>query len=198
MEETETPKGVFMKKILASVAAAAVLVAGIATAAVITSSSASAQESDEPAPAFEKPQRGSILVEVLDDLVAGGDIGLTQAQADAIVEAMQEKWEELEASRPEGRRGPGHRGFRSGARLGFHMGELLADGVIDADELAGLPDGHPLTNPDGPFGEALADGQITEQEFQDVLEALRAEREGGGRFGPRFGSEEPDVEGASV
>ena len=109
---------------------------------------------------------------------------------------LEEKREKRKAEHPEGRRGRGfRRGFRGGARFGFNMAELLGDGVIDSDELAGLPEGHPLTNPDGPFAAAAADGEITQQEIQDVLEQLRAERRS---RGPRFGEDASDVEGTSV
>jgi hypothetical protein len=203
MEENRNTERGVMKKILVSLAAAAVLVAGIATAAVITGSSASAQEADETVPTVEKPERGSALQDVLDGLVTEGEIGLTQVQVDAIMNAMQEKWEELEANRPEGfrRGGPGHgRGFRGGGGPGGHLGGLLEDGVIDAEELAGLPDGHILNDLEGPFNEVV-EGGITEQEFKDVLEELRADGEGrfgGGRPGPRFGGQEQGVEGANV
>jgi hypothetical protein len=84
---------------------------------------------------------------------------------------------------------------RGGALQGV-LDELVAEnGVIDADELASLPDGNPLANPDGPFAAAAADGEITQQEIQDVLEQLRGERREGG---PRLGGDVPDVEGASV
>lgn len=194
MEETRTPKGVLkMKKILASLAAAGVLVAGVATAAVISGSEASAQEAPETEEATEgsRPQRGTAVQEVLDELVA--DNTISQSQADAISAALQEKWEEIKAERPEGKHGPG---FRRGFRGGYQLRGLLEDGVIDAEELAALPDGHVLTDPEGPFAEVAADGEITEEEFRSVVEALR--ESGEGRFRPRFGGEAPDVEGTSA
>jgi polyhydroxyalkanoate synthesis regulator phasin len=189
MEESNAPKGVSMKKILTSMIAAGILVAGVAVAGVVAGSSAEAQTPDDET-AVEKPERGSAIKGVLDDLVAENEI--TQGQADTIIAALEEKWEELRANRPEGfrRHGPGFgRGFRSGARFGFHMAELLEDGVIDAAELAELPDGHPLTNPDGPFGDALQDGEITAEELRDVHDQLREQRR------ERF---DGDVEGTSL
>ena len=179
-----------MKKILASLAAAGVLVAGVATAAVITSSSATAQEApgtEEVAPP-ERPEKGQAVQEVLDDLVAAGEI--TQDQADTISAALAEKWEEIKAERGER---PG-RGFRHGFRRGFHAGALLEDGVIDAAELAELPEGHPFNDPDGPFADVAADGEITEEELRSVIEQLR--ESGEGRF--RFRGEAPSVEGSST
>ena len=128
MEETNTtPKGVSMKKILVSLAAAAVLVVGVATTAVITGSSADAQEApdSDSAPAVDRPEPGSAVQEVLDDLVAANEI--TQAQADTIFAALQEKREELKANRPEGGHG---RGSRRGAQFSMNLAELLEDGVM--------------------------------------------------------------------
>lgn len=182
-----------MKKILVSLAAAGVLVVGVATAAVISSSDAAAQEAPETEESTtDAPPRGpgTAVQEVLDELVAADEI--TQPQADTIIAALEEKWEELRANRPEGRRGPGfHRGFKRG----FHLGGLLEDGVIDAAELGELPEGHILTDDEGPFAEVAADGEITEEEFRSVIEELR---ESGDRpFGPRFG-QDADVEGTNT
>lgn len=195
-----------MKKILASLAAAGVLVAGVATAAVVTGSSAAAQETpdDDTTTVVERPERGEAIRDVLEELAASGEIQLSETEIDTILEALEEKWEELRANRPQGHRGHGfRRGFHRGAGFGFHIRELLEDGVIDAAELAELPDGHPLTDTDGPFAEALADdGQISQQEFEDVIAELREEmqeRFGDRGFGPRFGEDaEPDVEGISL
>ena len=191
MEETKhTERGVEMKKILASLAAAGVLVAGVATAAVITGSSASAQEApetEETVPA-ERPQRGAAIQEVLDELVAAGEI--SQDQADTIAAALQEKWDEIKEERGDR---PG-RGFRHGFRRGFRLGGLLEDGVIDSAELAELPADHPLNDPEGPFAEVAADGEITEEEFRSVMEELH--ESGQGRFRNR--GEAPAVEGTNT
>lgn len=184
-----------MRKILLSLAAAGVLVTAVATTAVITGSSAGAQEApaEDAEPSSARPERGSIVQEVLDDLVANGDIGLTQDQADAIVAALQDKWEELKANRPDDgpRRGRG--------RHGAHLRGLFEDGVIDAAELSALPEGHPLNDPEGPFAEVASDGEITTEEFRSVVEQLRADGEGRiGRPGPRFGGDAPNAEGTST
>jgi polyhydroxyalkanoate synthesis regulator phasin len=174
-----------MKKILTSLIAAGVLVAGVAVTGVVAGSSAEAQTPDDGT-VFEKPERGSAIKDVLDELVAENEI--TQSQADTIVAALEAKWEELRADRPDGFRGH-RRGFRAGARFGFHLAELLEDGVIDASELAELPEGHPFTDPDGPFADALEDGEITAEELRDVREELREQRQ------ERFGG---DVEGTNA
>lgn len=182
-----------MKKILVSLVAAGALVAGVAATTVITGGSADAQEApveEEVAPPV-RPERGAVIQSVLDELVAANEI--TQDQADAIQSALEEKWAELKEDRPEGRRGPG---FRRGARFGFHLAELLEDGVIDSAELAELPDGHPFNDPDGPFADAAADGQITEDELAEIREQHR--EEGGRGFGRGFRGGTPDAEGSSV
>lgn len=161
-----------MRKVLASLLAVGVLVAGgLAFALVQDSSSAGAQESttEEEAPleGVEGPNRQEIIDGVWDDLIADGVV--TAEQAEQIQAAFEAKKEELREQFGDFR---GRRGF------GHNFGELrdmLEDGVIDADELASLGEDHPLNNPDGPFADAAADGEITQEE----LEELRAS------FGPR-------------
>jgi hypothetical protein len=183
-----------MKKILVSLAAAGALVIGVAATSVLTSSGADAQEAptdDETTTEVERPARGAAVQEVLDELVASGDI--TQDQADTIAAALEEKRAELEANRPD------HH-HRRGFRHGFHLRGLLEDGVIDADELAALPEDHPFNDPDGPFADVAADGELTQDEIQSVIEQLREDGElpPGRGFGRGFGAETPSAEGTSV
>ena len=162
-----------MRTVIAAAAAAGLLVGAAFTATMISSSDASAQEVPTPEePGIQEeaaPHRGAgFLRSVLDELVADGV--LTEAQASAVVDALQEKAEEFEGQRPF------RRGFRHGLRSGVRIREMLEDGVIDADELASLPDGHPLTDPDGPAAAFLEDGQITQDELAELREAHRAAR----------------------
>lgn len=179
-----------MKKVLAALAASGVLVAGgFATAAVSTTSIAQAQETTDEAPAttddVTRPERGAILGEVLDQLVADGVI--TADQATQVADALEAKHDELREEFGDRR---GGRGFRGGGdRLGLM--DALEDGVIDAAELAELPEGHPLTDPDGPAAQYLEDGQLTQEE----LDEMRAEF--GSQRGPRghgFGGFAPSEE----
>lgn len=170
-----------MKKFLAALAASGMLVAGgFAAAAISTPTAASAQESTEEAPAttddgtLERPDKGAILDEVFDSLIADGVI--TQDQADQIREALDAKREELREQFGDQRRS---RGFRGG---GVGFGDLLEDGVIDAAELAELPDGHPLADPDGPLAEYLDDGQLTIEELEEHRAEFGGERQGRGGF----------------
>lgn len=159
-----------MKKLLVSLAAAGVLVAGAFVASTVTTTAADAQTTDTPTTEqSERPQRGAILDEVLGGLVSDGTIN--QSQADAVKEAIQAKRAELKEEF--GDRGPRAQAHRRGVLRG-----LLADGVISAEEIAELPEDHPLRTGDSPLSELLEDdGQITREELQDFREARRAERE---------------------
>lgn len=150
-----------MKRILAALAASGILIAGgFVAATVSTPTTASAQESGDDQGVEEAPNsdRASHIDEVFEDLVADGVI--TQEQVDAIKEAfaakraeLQEQREALRAERQE---------------LREQVRAALEDGVLDADELAALPDGNPFTDPDGPFAEYLDDGQLTVEELREA------------------------------
>ncbi len=170
-----------MKKIFVSIAAAGVLVAGAFAASTIVDGPALAQIAEAPGaetapderPDFPKP--GDIIDEVLTDLVADGT--LDQGDADAVDAAFEARHEEVrgevEAWREDN---PGR--FERGFKRGFAMGGLLEDGVIDATELAELPDDHPFNDPDGPAADFLADGQLTEDELQQIREQHHERRAG--------------------
>ena len=175
-----------MKKIFVSITAAGVLVAGAFAASTIVGTPAEAQvaanaaiETDE----VEVPARpgsagpGAILDEVLGDLVADGT--LDQGEADAVKAALEAKHAEVRAEMEAWRdENPGR--FERGFKRGFGMGGMLEDGVIDAAELAELPDDHPLKDADGPAAEYLADGQLTEAELKAMGEEFH-QRRGGDR-----------------
>ncbi len=181
-----------MKKVLAALVAAGVLVAGgLATAAISAPTTATAQTTTEDQTTDDsgdattgevtRPDRGSVIDEVLDNLVAEGVI--TSDQAERIKSDLTAKHAELRAQF--GDRHRGHRGFGDGLR------GLLDDGVIDADELAELPEDHPIFDADGPFAPYLDDGQLTSEE----LEELRAQlREDGSHFRGRLGPGAPRVD----
>jgi hypothetical protein len=170
-----------MKKIFVSIAAAGVLVAGAFAASTIVNGPALAQTTEAPTaevPADERPdfpKPGEILDEVLGDLVADGT--LDQGDADAVKAALEARHEEVRAEMEAWRAdNPGR--FERGFKRGFAMGGLLEDGVIDAAELAELPDDHPLNDPDGPAAEYLTDGQLTEDELKQLGEQLHERRAG--------------------
>jgi hypothetical protein len=170
-----------MKKIFVSIAAAGVLVAGAFAASTIVNGPALAQTTEAPTaevPADERPdfpKPGEILDEVLGDLVADGT--LDQGDADAVKAALGARHEEVRAEMEAWRAdNPGR--FERGFKRGFAMGGLLEDGAIDAAELAELPNGHPLNDPDGPAAEYLTDGQLTEDELKQLGEQLHERRAG--------------------
>ena len=90
---------------------------------------------------------GGVLEEVLDGLVEDGT--LTQEQADAVTEGVETQREEIRSE---------HEALREQLR-GF-----LEDGALSADELAQLPEEHPLRNLDT----YLEDGQLTEDELSEL------------------------------
>lgn len=162
-----------MKRFLAALAAAGVLIAGgFVAATVSTPAPASAQESTE-APSeegtIERPEKGAVLDEVFTELVADGVI--SQDQADQIQAALEAKHEELREQFGDRLQRRDHRN-----RLGGFLQGALEDGVVDADELAQLPDGHPLNDPEGPFAEYLDDGQLTAEELEQIKEQFRQNR----------------------
>ena len=165
-----------MRKMLTAVIAAGVLVAGAFVATAITGNQVSAQEAPSDDSAVERadhPGRGEILDEVLSGLVADGVID--QGQADAVAAALQAKADELREQREQSREeNPGR--FERGFRRGFRLGGLLEDGVIDADEIAALPDDHPLKDPNGPAEKYLDDGQLTADELRELHQELREQR----------------------
>jgi polyhydroxyalkanoate synthesis regulator phasin len=109
---------------------------------------------------------GTILSEVLDELVSDGTIN--QSQADAIEEAITDRRTELREE-AEARR--------------EQMRTFLEDGTLSADELAQLPEDHPLRNLDS----FLEDGQLTQDELQQLRGFGRGPGFGRGHHGPFFG-----------
>ncbi|MDK1019402.1 MAG: hypothetical protein QGD89_08375 [Actinomycetota bacterium] len=161
-----------MKKIIVSIAAAGVIVAGAFVVATIASSEASAQADEAPVVTEEarRSQRVGILDEVLGTLVADGT--LTRDQADAVKDALGAKRAELKESFGD-RREQRARGHRIRARVE----EWLEDGVITPDELSQLPQDAPIFADDGPLADALEDGVITQAEWDAFVEQRRTEHE---------------------
>jgi hypothetical protein len=171
-----------MNRLIASVAAVAVLLAGAFAVSLVGDDPALAQVTDtETESAVEHPGREAVLDEVLGGLVTDGTI--TQAQADAVKEALQAKGEERMAERE------ARRAEREADRE--QIREFLEDGVIDSGELAQLGDDHPLNDPDGPLADALEDGELTQEELQSARGGFRGPGRGF-RGGP------PDAEGTDI
>lgn len=167
-----------MKTILASLAAASVLVAGAFVASTVTTDPANAQTTDpvDTNVVVVDDDRVGPLEEVLSDLVDNGT--LTLAQADAVADAMLAKRDEIRTERE------ARREERQANRE--QIVEFLEDDVIDASELAQLGDDHPFNDPDGPFADAASDGEITRDELRELREQHRGAHRGRG-----FGGEAP-------
>ncbi len=170
-----------MKTILASLAAAGVLVAGAFISSTLADAPADAQVAQEPTTDTSEPV--GPVVEVLDGLVADGV--LTEAQADEVrerlFEARTEWWAERRELREERRADREERREERQADRELIRG-FLEDGVIDSDELAQLGDDHPFNDPDGPWADAASDGQITKEELAEVGRMWH-ERRGGAAEG---------------
>jgi polyhydroxyalkanoate synthesis regulator phasin len=126
-------------------------------------------DSQEPEGRFLRPALG-FLEDVLDDLIADGT--LTDEQADAVVDAVEAKAQDLIDEhggelRERLRDGRGHWApFKNGLRFGA----LLDDGGIDQDEYDALVEDHPLKQVD--VTEYLADGTITPEELRELMADL--------------------------
>ena len=161
------------QKLLAATIAGGLMVgAGFVTAAVSSPGVASAQDdsqdSSEETNVGPLKNHGSVLEDVLSALVEDGTID--QSQADAIVEAFDAKTAELRTAAQD---------------LRDLIGGFLEDGVITSEELDQLPDVFPFNNLEQIFGDALDDGELTLEEFQ---EAFPRPRRGRFWFGARMGA----------
>jgi hypothetical protein len=172
-----------MRKVIAVFSVAALVVVG-AVAAV-----AQTDDTDEDAPVRERiHEPGEILAEVLEGFVPGT---LTEDEVDEILAAVEAKHEELRAERE------AHRAEMEQFRDQMHS--FLEDGQLTADELAQLPEDHPLLDPDGPAVEYLEDGQLTADELTELRSEFGPHRGPGGHghgmhrggFGPG-----PEMDGA--
>ena len=135
-------------KVVATVIAGGIVVgAAFVASAVSSPDPAIAQEENgETRPEGPFPRVLRFLEEILDDLV--GEDTLTQDQADAVLEAAEEKASELKA------------GIRENREL---LEGLLEDGVITKDETADLPEDHFLF--DDRFDEAWEDGELSAEDL---------------------------------
>jgi polyhydroxyalkanoate synthesis regulator phasin len=178
--DTHWKKGGSVRTIITAAIAAVLLFAGALAATAVIGGQATAQEGDDaPTEELTRPHPGALLQETLDELVVAGTI--TQAQADAITDALAAKVEEhrgeIQAWRDQRRDQ-----LRDARHEGFFLGRYLDDGVVDAAELdeimSRLPDDHWLKDPNGPAAPYLEDDQLTVDELRqlhDDLHQLRRE-----------------------
>ncbi|CAN5871106.1 hypothetical protein BH23ACT4_BH23ACT4_13500 [soil metagenome] len=163
------------KLVAATVAGGLLVGAGFATAVISNPGIASAQgdspESTEETNVGPFKNHDSVLEDVLSDLVEEGTID--QGQADAIVEALDAKTAELRTATQD------VRGL---------IARLLEDGVLTDEELAQLPDVFPFNDLERIFGEALDDGELTLEEFQEAVPQPKGSPFwSGARFGALLG-----------
>lgn len=138
-------------KILAAFVVGGLLVgAGSLTAVISAPDTARAQEDTDDSDDGEPvPRILGFLGDVLDDLVGDGTID--QDQADAIVQATEDKIDEVRQR---------HEALRE------QLSQALEDGVITESEASELPDDHWLFG--DAFDEAWEDGQLTAEEIREA------------------------------
>lgn len=163
-----------MRKLIALLSVAALVVVG-AVAAV-----AQTEETDDVAPVRDRIQDrihepGELLAEVLEDFVPGT---LTEEEADEILAAVEAKRDEFRAERE------AHRAEME--RFRDQMRSFLEDGQLTEDELAQLPEDHPLLDPDGPAAEYLEDG-LSAEELAELRGEFGIHGGPGGPGGPGHG-----------
>jgi hypothetical protein len=156
-------------KILAAFVAGGLLVGAGFLASVVSSPGTAQAQARADGSGDDRgrlPRLLGFLGEVLDDLVDEGTI--SQGQADAIVEATEDRASELEE---------GHLAIREG------LSDALADDVLTEEEASSvLPDDHWLFG--DAFEEAWADGQLTADEIREA----RPHRDRPFHRGFRFGA----------
>lgn len=180
MQYSTPGKETSVRRWIAVLAAGALIVGGSTVAFAQTDDETS---DDRPGFGFQRHEPGQILDDVLAELVSDGTI--QQSQADAIVAALDAKRDELLAEREAFR--AEREAEREANRAAFE--EAWADGKLTRDEIAELPFADRITDPEGPFADALSDGQITQEEWDEIHDGLRFHhgRRGSGGFGGRFG-----------
>ncbi len=155
------------QKVIAAVLAGGLaLGAGFIVLTVANPGIANAQDDQNPEETSERThdRHGAILEEVLDDLVAAGQI--SQEQAEVIIESLASKAEEIRAAREANGMTPPKRGQ---LRRAAWLGALLDDGGIDQAEYDGLSENHPLKQSD--VSQYLEDGVITLDELREIRES---------------------------
>lgn len=152
------------RKIMAAVAAGAILVGGGFVFSAVSSPGIAGAQEETPGEDSVAPRALGFLERVLDELVAEGTID--QADADAVLAAVEEEIEEFKEEHPEWAH-PRRHLLRQGARVGA----LLDDGGITQEEYDSLPADSRLR--DLELGDALDDGLITPEELREILREHR-------------------------
>jgi hypothetical protein len=141
---------------------------------------ATAQTDDAPeadAPIVEM-KRGERISSFFDDMVAEGVI--SQDQANTMLAELESRHEERVAERQE-RREAFESAFEDDVLTVAELEELGADRILDED---------------GPFAEALADGELTRDEFEAIHAELGPRHHRGPGPGGGLGPDGPGTDGA--
>lgn len=157
-----------MRKTLIALTAGAMILGGAAIAMAQTDDATT-----YPIQAMERDQdRDQDRTEYLADMVGQGVI--TQEQADTLAAEMQQRFELRRAER-EQRRAEA-REHKEGLEAAFSDDVLT---VAELEELGAVR----ILDEDGPFAEALEDGELTRAEFDAIHETLPCGGPGGQRRG---------------
>lgn len=137
-------------KVIAALVAGGLLVgAGFVTSIVSSPGVASAQETEDTEERGFFQRGFDFLGDVLSDLVGEGTID--QADADAVLSAVEEKADEIKAQKEAERE---------------ILQAALEDGEITEAEVAELPDDHAIFSEE--LDEAWSDGVLTQEELREV------------------------------
>lgn len=151
-----------MRKTLVALVAGALILGGAAIAMAQTD-----ETTTDTSPPVAHMDRGDHLSEFLAEMV-DEDV-ITQEQADTLISELESRFEARQAEREE------HRAL---------FEEAFSDDVLTVEELEEIGATR-ILDEDGPFAEALADGELTRAEF-DAIHASMPLRDGhhrGGGFG---------------
>ena len=135
-----------MRKTVAALTAGALIAGG---AMVATAQTDTTDQVDPDVPIVEM-KRGERISSFFDEMVADGVI--SQEQADTMLAELESRHEARVAERQE-RRAAFEAAFEDDVLTVAELEELGADRILDED---------------GPFAEALEDGQITRDEFEEI------------------------------
>ena len=157
-----------MRKSIAALTAGALIAGG----AMVATAQTDGADTTEDATEQVRPSRGAHLSEFFSEMVTEGVI--SQDQADQLTAELESRAAVRQAERAE-RRAAFEAAWEDDVLTVAELEELGADRILDED---------------GPFAEALADGEITRDEF-DAVKAEIGPR--GGRGHHRFGGAESET-----
>lgn len=154
-----------MRKTVAALTAGALITGG----ALVATAQTDEADATDPKPPVMEMERGERISSFFDDMVGQGVI--SQDQADTMLAELESRHEDRVAER-EDRRAAFESAFEDDVLTVAELEELGADRILDED---------------GPFAEALQDGQITRDEFETIHAELGPRHHRGPGRGLGFG-----------